>query len=92
MPDLQVASKHWSQAERININSNDVADIYHLDTIKANKPTVFKAITTKEGLSKWWLPDTIAKPEIGFVNEFKVGTMFTNKMKIIDLKPNEYVE
>lgn len=69
-----------------------MADIYHLVTIKAEKATVFNAVTTQEGLSKWWLPDTIAKPEIGFVNLFKVGTKFTNKMKIVDLQPYDKVE
>lgn len=67
-------------------------DIYHLISIKANASTVYNAVTSQDGLSKWWLPDVIAKPEIGFVNEFKVGTMFINKMKIILLTPNSKVE
>lgn len=69
-----------------------MAEIYHLITMKANKETVFNAVTTQKGLSNWWLPDTIAKPEVGFINTFKVGTQFINKMKVVDLQPHEKVE
>lgn len=69
-----------------------MADIYHLVAIKTDKETVYNAVTTQVGLSKWWLPDTIAKPEIGFVNTFKVGTKFTNKMKVVGLHPYDKVE
>lgn len=67
-------------------------DIYHLVTIKAAKETIYIAVTTQQGLSQWWLPDTIAKAEVGFVNEFGVGSKFINKMKVIDLQPNKRVE
>lgn len=69
-----------------------MADIYHLVSLKAAPITVFTAVTTQEGLSKWWLPDAIAKPQVGFINVFKVGTTFINKMKVIDLQPYHKVE
>jgi uncharacterized protein YndB with AHSA1/START domain len=67
-------------------------DIYHLVTIKSDTATVYAAVTTQYGLSRWWLPDTIAEPEIGFVNEFRVETKFINKMKVIALELNTKVE
>lgn len=69
-----------------------MADIYHLVTMKAKQKTIFDAVTTQRGLSSWWLPDTIAKPQLGFVNTFRVGTRFVNKMKIIGLQPYARVE
>lgn len=69
-----------------------MADIYHMIAIRAAKTSIYTAITTQEGLSQWWLPDAIAKPEIGYVNEFRVGSKFINKMKVIDLQPNQRAE
>lgn len=69
-----------------------MATIYHRIDIHSNKATIYQAITTQEGLSRWWIPDCIAKAELGFVNEFVVNSKLTNKMKIIDLVPNERLE
>jgi uncharacterized protein YndB with AHSA1/START domain len=66
--------------------------IAHQVWINAGKEKVYDAVTTTEWLSKWWIVDCIAKPEIGFLNIFKMGGHVHNKMLIIDLKPNEYVE
>lgn len=67
-------------------------EIYHLLAIKADAATVYAAVTTQDGLSNWWLPDTIAKPEIGFINEFRVGTRLINKMRVIALETNGLAE
>jgi uncharacterized protein YndB with AHSA1/START domain len=69
-----------------------MANIYHLVTIKVVKATIYNAVTTQEGLSQWWLPDTNAKAELEFINEFRVGTKFINKMKVIDLQPDKRAE
>ena len=53
---------------------------------------LLQAITTQEGLSRWWIADANAKAELGFVDEFVVNEKITNKMKIIDLEPNERME
>ena len=63
--------------------------IYHRIEIHSNKATIFQAITTQEGLSRWWISDCMAKAEIGFVNEFVVNNKLNNKMKILDLQSNE---
>jgi uncharacterized protein YndB with AHSA1/START domain len=66
--------------------------IYHQILIKTTFETVFKAITTQEGLSKWWLSDCIVKPELGFINKFRYQGLVNNKMKVIDLETNQRVE
>ena len=66
--------------------------IAHQVWINAGKEKVYDAVTTTDSLSKWWHPDCTAKPEIGFVNIFRSGGQVHNRMLIVDLKPNEYVE
>ena len=69
-----------------------MAGIYHMLSINADGTTVYEAITTQRGLSQWWLPDTVAKAEVGFVNQLGIKDLFTNKMKVIDLQPDRRVE
>jgi uncharacterized protein YndB with AHSA1/START domain len=69
-----------------------MATIAHQVWINAPKETVFDAVTTTEGLSKWWHRDCTAKPELGFVNIFRSGGQVHNKMLITDIKPNQFVE
>lgn len=66
-------------------------EIRHTLIIKTNPEKVYEAITTQEGLANWWAKQTIAKPEVGFVNIFTFGT-FRNEMKITILNPNKKVE
>ncbi len=66
-------------------------EIRHNLIIKTNPEKVYEAITTQEGLANWWAKQTIAKPEVGFVNIFTFGT-FRNEMKITILNPNKKVE
>ena len=66
--------------------------IYHQILIKGTPEVVFKAITTQEGISKWWLADCKVKPKLGFINEFRYQGHFINKMEIIVLQKNQKVE
>ena len=66
-------------------------EIRHNVIIKTTPEKVYEAITTQEGLANWWAKQTIAKPEVGFVNIFTFGT-FRNEMKVIILNPNKKVE
>ncbi|MFN8355461.1 MAG: SRPBCC domain-containing protein [Spirosomataceae bacterium] len=58
--------------------------IKHKFVIKATAEIIFNALTTQEGSSGWWAKQTIAKPEIGFVNEFTFGTV-KNEIQVADL-------
>ena len=66
-------------------------EIRHNLIIKTNTEKVYEAITTQEGLANWWAKQTIAKPEVGFVNIFTFGT-FRNEMVVTILNPNKKVE
>ena len=68
-----------------------MADIKHFLVIKAPVNTVYKAVTEQKGLASWWTEDTIAKPEIGFINEFKFGPPYHNKMKVTKLDKDKLV-
>lgn len=65
--------------------------IRHYLVIKAPVETVYQALTTQEGLSSWWTRRTIAKPEVGFLNEFRFGELYHNKMRVTELIPNKRV-
>jgi uncharacterized protein YndB with AHSA1/START domain len=65
--------------------------IRHYVLIKAPINSVYKAITTQEGLSQWWTNQTTAKAEIGFVNEFRFGPEYFNKMRISELVSDKLV-
>jgi hypothetical protein len=64
-----------------------MAEIFHLVPINAKAEIIYEALTSQKGLSNWWLPDVTSKAEIGYVNIFKVGSKFVNKMKITELVP-----
>jgi len=66
-------------------------NIEHLNTIKAPVGTVYKALTSEEGLGKVWTSKLTVKPEIGFVNEFDFDEGYLTKMKVIELLDNKAV-
>jgi uncharacterized protein YndB with AHSA1/START domain len=63
-------------------------DIKHKLVIKASAEIVFNAITTQEGLESWWAKQTMAKPEVGFVDVFTFGTN-RNELRISELTSNK---
>jgi uncharacterized protein YndB with AHSA1/START domain len=65
--------------------------IKHNLVIKATPEKVFEAVTTQEGIENWWCKNTIAKPELGFVNIFIFGK-FRNEMKVSELIANSKVQ
>lgn len=68
-----------------------MADIKMKLTIKAAPGKVYDAISTQEGIASWWCKDTIAKPEVGFMNVFTFGKI-RNEFEVVDLKPAKRVE
>jgi len=46
-------------------------DINHQVGIKASPKKIYEALTTNEGLSKWWTNDTSGAGDIGSVIEFR---------------------
>ena len=69
-----------------------MADIKHLLTIKAPVEKVYKAITEQQGLASWWTTETVAKPEVKSIAEFRFGDRYHDKMLITNLESNRKVE
>ncbi len=66
--------------------------IYHELIIGVPAEDVYRAITTQEGLSAWWTPGAIAKPEIRSTARFPFGPEYFKEMEILQLKPCTYVQ
>lgn len=69
----------------------NITFIKHQVVIKTDAGKVYDALTTQEGLAGWWTRQTIAKPEVGFLNTFTFGTI-VNELEITRLIPNKTVE
>src|SRR5688572_24795609 len=66
--------------------------IRHQLLIEAPAEKIYNAITTQEGLSAWWTPETKAKPELNSIARFPFGPEYFKEMKITELKPSEQVK
>ncbi len=62
-------------------------DIFHRVGIKVSPDKVFKAITTTDGLSHWWIATTKGNPQINGRINFGFATM-----KVVELKPNKVIK
>lgn len=69
-----------------------MAMIYHQVVINAASSKVYDALTTQDGLSHWWTADCVVKPEVGFINEFRIGSQVEYRIKVIHLQPGRSVE
>lgn len=67
-------------------------NIRHALIIGAPAEKVYHAITSQEGLSAWWTPDTIATVEPGSISRFTFGSTYFMEMKITELKASEHVK
>jgi uncharacterized protein YndB with AHSA1/START domain len=65
--------------------------IRHKLVIKETPAKVFDAITTEEGIKGWWAKQTVAKPQVGFVNVFTFEND-RNEFRVTELVPNRKVE
>ena len=66
--------------------------ICHRLFIEAPSERVYAALTTQEGLSGWWTPETIAKPEVGSLSRFAFGPDYFKEMQVEELKPYSSVK
>jgi uncharacterized protein YndB with AHSA1/START domain len=62
-------------------------NIRHEVLIGAPVEKIYSAITSQEGLSAWWTPETKAKSERNSVARFAFGPEYFKEMKIAELKP-----
>jgi uncharacterized protein YndB with AHSA1/START domain len=68
-----------------------VESMEHEVWIEAATEHVFDALTTKQGLDRWWGPVITAEPRVGSVVEFDHGLGDPLRMEITDLVPNARV-
>ena len=61
-------------------------DILHRVGIRSTPQKVFKALSTIDGLSHWWVVGTKGNPKQGGMIDF----LFAD-MKVVDSKPNKLV-
>lgn len=66
--------------------------IYHRLLIETPVEKVYEALTTQQGLSGWWTPDTIAEAEVGSILRFGFGPDYFKNMKVTELKPYSLVQ
>ena len=67
-------------------------NIRHTVFIGAPVEKVYRAITSEEGLSAWWTPDTKVTSQTNAIARFAFGPAYFKEMKIIELKPLEQVK
>lgn len=65
--------------------------IEQVNYLKAPIATVYKALTSEEGLGQVWTKKLKVKPEIGFVNEFDFDEGYITKFKTVELKDNSKI-
>lgn len=66
-------------------------NIRHELFIGAPVEKVYQAITSQEGLSAWWTPQTTASPAIGSILRFSFGAEYFKEMEVTALEPFELV-
>lgn len=67
-------------------------DIHQAVVIEASPEKVYDAITSQEGLSGWWTPETVAVPQVNSIARFGFGPDYFKEMRIVELKPFEKVK
>jgi uncharacterized protein YndB with AHSA1/START domain len=68
-----------------------MVDILHKVGIKSSSlDDVYKALTTREGLSAWWTNDTQGEGKVGGVLQFRFGAGGFD-MKVLELHPAKHV-
>jgi uncharacterized protein YndB with AHSA1/START domain len=65
--------------------------LVHQVNVKASPETVYKAISTQEGLASFWTSDSKAEPKVGSVASFGFGGP-SQRMKVDELVPGKRVK
>lgn len=66
--------------------------IRHRLLIESPVETVFKALTTQEGLAGWWAPEAVAKPEQGSTARLVFGPDYFKELEFTALTPYSRVQ
>ena len=66
--------------------------IKHFLIIETPVSKIYKALTTREGITNWWTPQNSIGEKVGDVNVFDFGNRYHNEMEIKQLELNKNVE
>ncbi|QEC51912.1 activator of Hsp90 ATPase-like protein [Anseongella ginsenosidimutans] len=80
-----------SPEQQLSADQAATKSIYHRLLIESPVETIYKALTTAEGLAGWWTPDTTAKSG-GDILRFAFGPDYFKEMKVEELKPYNKVK
>lgn len=69
-----------------------MADIFHDVPIKATTDRVFQAISTPEGLDRWWTKQSVGTPETGQEYQIGFGPEYQWTAKVTRCTPNSDFE
>ena len=67
-----------------------MVDIIHRVGIAASAEEVYKAVTTNEGLSRWWTTDTSGAGSVGSIIKFRFGGGGPD-FEVVELQTNAVV-
>jgi hypothetical protein len=67
-------------------------NIHHEILIGSPVEAVYNALTSQEGLSGWWTPNSSAKHELNSIARFPFGPDYFKEMKILQLSHAEQVK
>lgn len=65
-----------------------MAEINHLIGIRGSVAQVYAALSTVDGLAKWWTAETTGSPTVGGVIQFRFGDYGGPDMKVVELTEN----
>lgn len=54
---------------------------------RSDAPSVYKAITTPEGIMGWWTTDCDVSTQVGGTHSFRFERLLFNSMEVIELEP-----
>lgn len=67
-------------------------DITHICHIQATQESVFEALSTLEGIRKWWTLETEGDPKLEGILNFKFGGKYENRMLVTANKRDSLIE
>jgi uncharacterized protein YndB with AHSA1/START domain len=69
-----------------------MVDILHRIGATVAPEAIYDALTTRDGLAAWWTTDTTGEAAVGDTIRFRFGDTGGFDMKVLDQRPNEFVE
>ncbi|MFC4873429.1 SRPBCC family protein [Negadavirga shengliensis] len=65
--------------------------IQQINYIKTPPSTIYRALTTQEGLSEVWTRNLSVKPDLGAINRFDFDDGYLTEMKVVELQKDTRV-